>query len=270
MKHSAIQNLLYDFVQNELNESDRKTVEQHLSSCTRCSNELSELRKTLAILPRPASQPEEIRDEAFWQSLAVNIEREIRLQRVPKRDRVTSFIEQVRSFFALRPAYAFSAGAALAGIVAAVILFRPQDESSMLVTEKNTLPEETLMMPTASESQQRISDYFRKSKVLLVGLANLKTEDEQNIDLSNERTVSRSLVHEARFLQQQPLDGRSARLIRDLEKIMIELANLEETTDLPNVELIRSGIRQENLLFKIRMAAASYDTNQTSQSGRIY
>jgi hypothetical protein len=61
-------------------------------------------------------------------------------------------------------------------------------------------------------------------------------------------------VHEARYLRNQPLDARSAELVGDLEKIMIELANLEEEHDLPNVELIRTGIRRENLLFKIRMA----------------
>ena len=49
------------------------------------------------------------------------------------------------------------------------------------------------------------------------------------------------------------MEARSARLIGDLEKILIELANIEEDQDIPNVEMIRSGIRRENLLFKIRM-----------------
>jgi len=47
-----------------------------------------------------------------------------------------------------------------------------------------------------------------------------------------------------------------------MERILIELANLEEEADLPNVELIQSGIHRENLLFKIRMANPVYDTTR--------
>ncbi|MDL1893365.1 hypothetical protein FBQ87_10830 [Sphingobacteriales bacterium CHB3] len=228
------------------------------------------MQKTLAVLPHPSSQPADERDAMFWHSLAMNVQRDIRGERKSRTGVFSALVDRVRSFVAFRPAYVYSAGAALAVMGIAVFFFRPQFEAPIHVAEKEDMSEEARIIPTANESHQRISDYFRKSKTLLVGIANMRTEDEPNIDLSDERSVSRSLVHEARLLQQQPLDGRSARLIRDLEKIMIELANLEETNDLPNVELIRSGIRQENLLFKIRMAAASYDTSQSSVTDRIY
>ena len=52
------------------------------------------------------------------------------------------------------------------------------------------------------------------------------------------------------------------KLIGDLEKILIELANIKEESGLPNVEIVRGGIHQENLLFKIRMAEAMYDTTR--------
>lgn len=270
MRHSDVRNVLYDFLLDELSDGDRTVVAKHLAGCRQCSDELAGLQKTLAVLPRASSQPEDERDEMFWHSLAMNVEKEIRRESILKTGIFSALVDRVRSFVAFRPAYAYSAGAALAVIGVAVFFFRPQFEAPIHVAEKEDISEEARIIPTANESQQRISDYFRKSKTLLVGIANLRTEDEPNIDLSDERSVSRSLVHEARLLQQQPLDGRSARLIRDLEKIMIELANLEETNDLPNVELIRTGIRQENLLFKIRMAAASYDTSQSSVTDRIY
>jgi hypothetical protein len=75
------------------------------------------------------------------------------------------------------------------------------------------------------------------------------------------------LVREARYLKQQPLDVRSRQLMNDLERILIELANTEEQNDLPNVEIIRGGIHQENLLFKIRMAEAMYDSAQFMYAG---
>ncbi|MBP1678980.1 MAG: hypothetical protein H6Q29_891, partial [Bacteroidetes bacterium] len=39
-----------------------------------------------------------------------------------------------------------------------------------------------------------------------------------------------------------------------LEKIMIEVANSREQTPAADLDLIRQGIRQQNLLFKVRMA----------------
>jgi hypothetical protein len=270
MRHSAVQQLFYDFLHNELDDTDRRTVEQHLATCKRCSDELDELQKALAILPRPASQPDSDMGEEFWRSLSTRIERQLRLQRVPRRRTGAALLDRVRWLVTLRPAYAYTFGGALATLVVAILFFRSQPDPPVRIADREDVPVQTQILPTATESQQRISDYFHKSKVLLVGIANLKTDDEQQIDLSTEKSLSRNLVQEARLLQQQPLDGRSARLMRDLEKIMIELANLEEANDLPNVELIRSGIHQENLLFKIRMAAASYDTNQLATSERVY
>jgi len=89
------------------------------------------------------------------------------------------------------------------------------------------------------------------------------------VDLSSERKVSRDLIEEARYLQSQPLDRRSERLIGDMEKILIELANMKEQNELPNVEMIRGGIHQENLLFKIRMAESLYDTTAAIQGSNF-
>jgi hypothetical protein len=48
--------------------------------------------------------------------------------------------------------------------------------------------------------------------------------------------------------------------VSDLEKILIQLENIKSQHDLPDVEIIRGGIHQENLLFKTRMAEARYDS----------
>jgi len=89
---------------------------------------------------------------------------------------------------------------------------------------------------------------------LLVGIENMKTGEGGAVDLSAERRASRDLVQEARYFRQLRLDPRSERLMGDLEKIFIELSNSHDSRSRPDVELLRSGIQQENLLFKIRMA----------------
>jgi hypothetical protein len=108
----------------------------------------------------------------------------------------------------------------------------------------------------------------------MVGLMNMKPANGDQPDLITEQTVSRELIQEARYLSQQNIDERTKRLITDLEKILIELANIEEAYDLPDIEILRAGIRQENLLFKLRMGdqllapSASNEQDQTlSQKG---
>lgn len=105
-----------------------------------------------------------------------------------------------------------------------------------------------------------MSEYLRKSRTLLVEIANMRRGNTSAEDLNAEQQFSRVLVQEARALKQRGLDPRTARLVSNLEKIFIELANLEPTGERRNIELIRSGIVQENLLFKLRMAEASFDT----------
>jgi hypothetical protein len=109
-------------------------------------------------------------------------------------------------------------------------------------------------------ADNRMSQYLRKSKVLLIGIANLETEEGQPVDFSVEQRASRELVREARYLKQRALDPRVDQLVDAMSRILIELANLSDEQQIPNMEIVRSGIYQENLLFRIRMAEAVYDS----------
>ncbi|MEO8167236.1 MAG: zf-HC2 domain-containing protein, partial [bacterium] len=263
-KHSAVQTSLYDFLQNQLSEEEHGSVQQHLAECASCARELTQLRQTLSTLPSLESIPD--KGEGFFNALAVRIETAIREEQKPRQNVFTEFIQKAQSFVTLRPAYAYSFGGALAMIILAVFFFvrQPERHVEYAANEQPLSDYEFARL----RAQQRMGNYLQKSKTLLVGIANMKESDQGDVDFSAERKLSRTLVHEARYLKSQPIDERSARLVRDLQKILIELANLEKTNDLPNVEMIRTGINQENLLFKIRMAEASLDTNRATN--KIY
>jgi hypothetical protein len=100
---------------------------------------------------------------------------------------------------------------------------------------------------------RRLSDYFRKSKTLLVGVSNITPVKGESVDLDAERRTSRTLLREARYLRSGPVDARSSRLIDDLDRILIGLANGEEAASAPDIRMIRGGIQSRNLLFKLRM-----------------
>lgn len=247
--------MLYEYLRDELNSQDREMVERHLASCGRCSAQLEEVESALQTLGRLDADASSGRSQEFWDSFALRVEQRIQSKQARKRFTVSP-LEYLESFFVFHRPLAASLGGAL------VLAFLAMGIWNLSIDrERKTMQMSSVQVPSQSDSvREEMSRYFRKSKVLLVGLTNMKLPEDQQVDLSVERRASRELVQQARYLRNQPIDARSARLIEDMERILIELANMKEENNMPNVEIVRSGIHQENLLFKIRMAESLYDT----------
>lgn len=106
---------------------------------------------------------------------------------------------------------------------------------------------------TAPDVTLQVQKYLERSKVLLLGLINLEPAGDQKIDLSKERRVSRALIKQASFLKENLKEQRLKELINELEGILIEIANMEDQEDLPNVEVLRRGINRQGILLKINI-----------------
>lgn len=254
MNHKEVRHNLYDFVRNALDDDERRLVQEHLDACGPCKHELQQLERTLQLLSPTPSDPAAVRDDAFWNELAREVEKQVTVTSRPGVMR--RMVENVRALMMLRPTYAYAAGASLVLLVALLFMRQPVQEERTLVDGVSS-SEGALVQESPEE---RMSEYFRKSRTLLVGIANMRPGHIAARDLSEEQEFSRALVHEARALKQQGLDPRAARLVNDLEKILIEFTNIEPSRHVRDVELVRSGIVQENLLFKVRMAEAAFDT----------
>jgi len=258
-RHSTIQLQLYEYLQKELDDHARLEVEAHLRVCDACRKDLDELRVTLAEVPRPAGDPAGEMPPEFWQHLMADVERSITTHDQPTASPWRGFVEQFTSLPIFQPRVALGMAIVLVmmigGVVTRELMIRrsaePSGEAPFQAARVDSVP--------PADANSRMSGYLRRSKNLLVGITNMKPAPFGQVDLSTERRASRELVQEARFLKQLPLDNRSARLISDLEKIQIELANLEGTYNDSGVELIRHGIRRENLLFKVRVTETLYD-----------
>jgi hypothetical protein len=259
MNHSSVRSALYEYIRGELAPEEMERVAGHLASCDRCSAEMDSLRSVIGLTSTHVSSASDTRPEEFWNGFAASVERRIELANSPGRRPPLRIREKIMAIFTLRPRPVFLAGGALAAAALAVIFLRifsggsPREEISSAAA---------IEPARAVPADYRMGDYLRKSKVLLVGIAHLDAEDDQPIDLTKESKVSQELLDDARYLKSQPLDIRSAKLIDDLQKILISLANMKEQEGLPNVEMIRSGIHRENLLFKIRMAEAMCDSTR--------
>jgi hypothetical protein len=242
---------LYD----ELDRRQRETLDRHLRSCSACAQHYRQMSETLGVMSE-REKPE--RDEAFWTSYFEQL--------APRLE--SGAVEQLTVRF---PAWsrhpAFRAGAAAALILVGVLLGkwvwqkdRPQASA----------PGPIVSAPypghvTVTEPVHRAEAYLQRSKVLLLALANFDpaTDNAATLNLPTQRQISESLVQEAMVLKSELSDTAELRLrelVDDLEVILLQIANLENEHDLAAIELVRSSVTNQALLFRIDLSQLSRET----------
>ncbi len=252
--------MLFDYLSGEIPGEETASLEDHLAQCASCREDLRMLREAVDVLPRKGTLPSDERDEQFWRAFPAEVEARITRRRNAGTSLIADAADRITSFIHFNGAQLVAGSGALALIALAVLLFhRAPAPDARATAEKGAPPSITV-----ETGAVKFHDYLKKSRVLLIGVSNLRTDGAIPIDLSVERRQSRELVHEARGLNRDAMDTRSAKLVGDLQKILIVLANSDEKHGAPDVEIIRSGIRHNNLLFKIRMTesaltAATYE-----------
>lgn len=248
MSHADVKANLFEFIRGELAPQEREAIERHLATCGDCRRDAETLGSLLSEFPRMENRPSSDRSDAYWQSFVSRVEQDLSENR--SRSSLSQWVSTRLTWWAPT---SWRPSVALIGAVSAIVL-----SIGLWITSRpfsGETPRGDGGVPVMGvSSQQAVEEYLTGSRMLLIGIANMSPEEGKPIDLSLERTAARSLVRQARLLADEPLDERSQELIRELERILIELANLEESADVPAVDIIRTGVRQQNLLFKIRMA----------------
>ncbi len=248
--------MLYEYLGEELSSEERTKVETHLASCSSCASEVESLRSTVTLLPRVSGEPSEERTPEFWQTFASGVEQKLDGNNGQRKATRPTLWEIIESSLLFHPRLIAALSGALALIGIAVVGWHLRTLPTN-PTADGLEPEQPIQV---AQESNRVGEYLRKSKTLLVGIVNTKPPQGQPLDLTVERRASRELLRETRYVRQQPMDRRSTQLINNLQKILVELANLKE--DGTSVEIIRGGIHDENLLFKIRVAEALYDSSR--------
>jgi hypothetical protein len=110
------------------------------------------------------------------------------------------------------------------------------------------------------------SRYLDRSKVLLIGLVNADAgDDAAPLELAAQKKASGRLVREAAVLKSGlsrsagPEERRLARLIDDLEVVLLQIANLEAESDSAAVDVVRAGVRDRDLIFRINLGRIRTD-----------
>jgi hypothetical protein len=255
--HRRVRLLLYDHVRGTLDGEESRTVERHIADCPECAREAASHRDLLRTIPAPAAKPSDGLPDSYWTGFANEV-----------MGKIDAAPDGVGASGGLHiPGWIRTPGGRLATVLAsaaavAVVAWffilprpaeRPDESTGPATADQASAVASDAAADSLAVFDRRLSDYFRKSKTLLVGVSNIAPEKGEEVDLDAERQTSRSLLREARYLRTGPVDPRASRLIDDLDRILIGLANGEEAASGPDIRMLRGGIERGNLLFKLRM-----------------
>jgi hypothetical protein len=146
-----------------------------------------------------------------------------------------------------------AAGAVAA--TAATILFTGAPREDTPAADRN-LP--VLRHPAGDEAVaeelRAWNAYIRRSRLLLTGIVNEPGRTELDI----EQVTSRELIAETRALRVGVSDPEEERLLNAVEPLILKLANSSSASAGRDVDLVRDGVRDQNLLFRLRLAETAY------------
>lgn len=260
--HRSIQKNFFGYIKDELPQKDRRTIEVHLQSCKACSDELQSLQATLSQLTDKVKRPSNQRSEMYWQQFADKVER--RLQDETVGEATSSFVGRLLdALLENRKPFGVGFVSALSLIILAFAvwsLWMKPPEGDRFASGRPDIggAQEIRANIQKTAMEVRADEYLEQAKVLLIGIVNA---DPQSLVssrplLQREREESQKLVRESEEISAgltDPSQRRLKELVSDLGVILLQIANLESKHGAQGVEIVRSGVERNGILFKINL-----------------
>ena len=247
--------LMIESLLGVLDDRSRFALENHTAGCSGCQEVLQEMRNVLNIMgQRERQNPNPEFMNRFWAELSPRLQN----------SRGRSF----RAFVLFRPRLVLPLAAALCLILgiwigrhSAITDNRPSLTGFQRTGKGKGIPVET-----------RTSQVLERSQRVLLAFSNfdVKTDDPAILNLPYQKSMARYLVQETGELKAElpdDTDRKLALLLSDLELILLQIANLEDTHDMDNIEIIRDGVNRRSVLFKIQMNTLGRSGEQAAGSG---
>ncbi len=242
-----------EVVSGAADKGDRPLLLEHLHTCEACSEAFNSLQ-TIVGATSNKSDP----GEAYWDSYYAKLS-----SRMAEKPSQVPFSFRLVT---LTPRWALQVAAAVVLIVSGVLIGRitltGDSSSQQFAGAESTRP---------SAVQERAYSYLDRSKTLLLGVVNFDaTQDDPNsLNLDRRRTMAGSLIQEASLLRADLSaadERRLSDLIADLEIILLQIANFESTYNIPEIEMVQSGVDRKAIMFKIDIESMRrFDTQRTPQ-----
>ncbi len=237
----------------EINAEQKHFFKDHLLVCEKCKSKFEEMKSTLQFMDKRV-RPEP--GKAFWDSYEERLAQRMEKEEILQAER-ESWREKYARIFTPVPKWAYQAAAAIVLIVVGVFIGR------MIFTPSTPEIQQASRQPGIVSPQQqgielvhRTRNYIERSKLILLALVNFDpaTEDPYALDLPFQQQVSRELVQEASYLKRELAESDQERLenlIIDLERVLLQIANLESENDFEAIDLIKEGANSRGILMQI-------------------
>jgi len=197
--------------------------------------------------------------DGYWDRLQVRMGAEDAFEPAAEVSPVPS---SPRRIVPLIPRWAMAAAAGLVLLVGGIQIGRltAPGRTSAGRTSDRTLGRDPLLAG-------QVADYLSRSKVILLSLANFEpaSEDPTAMSPAVQQQVSRELVVRGRELEallSGPGGKRYKNLIAELKTILVQIANLEPEVSAQAAEIVRSGLKLREILFKISISLMSLPAPQ--------
>lgn len=250
--------LLILYLEDELDEDERREVETRLGADAQFAAELAELRRSLELVN--GSVPLEPEAE-YWRSFYGRLHP--RLQRTSLWSRIAG---PFRSNAGLQYA---GLAAGLAAVLVVVSLFLAQvyfrTEPIPAVTETTVV-----IKRTQGVLEHIVDAHLDRSLILLQDVENVDTDQDdlpQLLAYSRER--SEQLLSDNRTFRlaaERRNDEKLVQLLDDLEVVLIEIANLDPDVAQYALPTVKRYIRSKDLLIKIEITRLNEDDPQSTDA----
>ncbi len=241
----------YDLVVGDSDDEARQAFARHCVDCAPCAAALADVQAVVGLAMQPL--PELPAD--YWSAFASRIDERLAADgasaALPARDR-TALPHRMR-----RASGLWSRTVARVALGAVLLAFGIAIGRGLAPSPEGQETGMAILQPASLDL--RTMQYLQRSGVLLQGLANFEAglDDPAGIDLPSRREAARALLDEAAELN-DALDAEERRQLRalmtDLERVLLQIANMEADVDLPSIELVQRGVDQGALLLKINLA----------------
>ncbi|HSE42402.1 MAG TPA: zf-HC2 domain-containing protein [Acidobacteriota bacterium] len=253
-----------DALYNELNPQSQIDFNLHLKECPECSASYQKMQKTLNVMDeRVQREP----SPEYWTKYDESLKD--RLAKAKTKEKGTVI------WFQKIPGWALKAAAAFILIAVGIVIGRYYMAPAAGPIAKQTPTEVPVQRASLDPETKR---FLERSEILLVGIVNLEPDEDStySTDLTAQKKMSRELIQQAPIIRANlkgPERRRLTQLVSDLELILLQIANLESENDVPEIELVKSGVDRKGVLFKINVeqmrmsGAAEKSPDQQKASG---
>jgi hypothetical protein len=269
MNCKQCQDKIVEALYEELTEDTKTEFNAHLVSCKDCSAQYEKMQDTVNIMnKREGVNLNEIDWELHWKSIQSKINSE--------QDKIKP--APLKEKFLLHPSHIPSWAYGIAAVFLIVVgIFIGRTVWFSNPNASKVIVQNPVVSPNAVDSvTTQVLEYLGRSKSLLLGVVNANDNGYSEVTFSKQQKISRQLIQRASYLKtalDKPDQQQLKQLIGDLEIILMQLANIEVKPGIPAVEMVKRGVDQKSILFKINVeeikSAVRESTSDKSENTKL-